>query len=161
MSFIHKMKDLKCHLLECSDKKVFIVPSFKNTQELFNLSKGCPTIWLTPLGATRVDSKRYSDCGGIFRCEFVLSLAYYCPKPVMGGVVQSQDCEEELCGPLIDADKCLCEIIECIQDFNCIQNEDCKGLFKNYVLKEFLRPIFDGGCVLLQTVWEKDSQICF
>ena len=162
MSFINKVKDLQDHLIKCTDKKIFIVSSFKNTQDLFNLSKNCPTVWITPMGAKRKDSKtRYTDCGGIFSCEFVLSVAYYCPKPVIGGVVPRITCEDELCGPLIDADKHLCEVIECIQEFNCAQNEGNKGLFKNYILKEFLRPIFDGGCVLLQTVWEKESQVCF
>lgn len=162
MSFITKIKDLQDHLLKCSDKKVFIVASFKNTQELFNYSKGCPTVWITPLGATRKDSKKgYTDCGGIYTCEFVLSLAYYCPKSVIGGFVPRMTCEDDFCGPIVDADKCLCEVIECIQEFNCEQAKVCQGMFTTYNLKEFLRPIFDGGCVLLQTVWEKESNICF
>lgn len=162
MSFVNKLKDIQDHLLKCTDKKIFMVADFKNVQDLFNYSKGCPTVWLTPLGATRSDNKkRYSDCGGIFTCKFVLSLAYFCPKPVIGGFVPRTDCEDPWCGPIVDADKCLCEVIECIQEFNCIQEEKCMGSNETYNLVEYFSPIFDGGCILLRTMWEKKENICF
>lgn len=159
MSFIGKIKDVHDHLIKCTGKKVFLVSNFKNTKDIFNYSQGCPTIWLTPMGASRKDSKKmYSGCGGIFTCEFVISVAYFCPKPVIGGFVQRDNCEDDLCGPIIDADNCLCEVIECMQEFNC---NTSKATLDKYNLKEFLRPIYDGGCVFLQTVWERETNVCF
>lgn len=158
MSFFSKVKDIQDHLLKCTCKKVFIVSDFENVGELLQFS---PSVWITPYGAKSLDDKRYKDCGAIFRCQFVISVAYYCPTPTFGGVVDRTDCEDELCGPLIEADECLCDVISCLREFNCEKNNGFKGIFDTLNLKEYFKPICRDGCIILRTLWERDTQVCF
>lgn len=160
MKLLNKAEDLLCHLLECLDCKVFLVPSLDYAPEL---SQFYNAVWLTPLSAQRFDNNKKNDCVALIRCEFLLSTLYRCPEQTLGDtgthIEYNKDTKEKcFSGPFFEADEFNCKVIECIKDFNCKQrdNNPYKSDYTQYIIDELLDPIYEQGCVIFRSKFTKD-----
>lgn len=156
MSYLNEIKELQNHLIKCLDKKVFLVTDFNEAQAILNYRTA---IWISPHGSRRLGDNRNKDCRNLFRTQYLITVFWYCPAPGETGITSSPtDCDSvDYQGPLAEAYDLQCELVKCIDEFNCEKSIGGKGLDKKFTAMEYARPIWKNGCVFLRTLWEKDS----